>query len=296
MRPPGVSVSHGRYYLIRQNKWHPLTRVDQGEVALLEAFYRLTGETPLTMAGVLMAYLMDGTSDIRETTKAKYRQAIVTRLIPWCGHMPINTLTASHVAQYLEARRKAGASVAGNRERAALSSACNYGMRQGLLDVNPCHGVRRNKERPSRRYVEHAELVNVLDRAPPALYYLLSAAYLTGLRQSDLMALRKDHLTAEGIEVTESKTGKPRLVQWSPTLRQIINEAAVRSKRAEVFTTAKGLPWTVWGLQSAMRRLKPGFRFRDLRPKAETDAPGVLGHSGQMQERYRRRKAVRPVR
>jgi hypothetical protein len=51
--------------------------------------------------------------------------------------------------------------------------------------------VRRNKEKPSKRYVEHPELVPALDRANPALCQLMAAAYLTGLRQTDLMLMQK---------------------------------------------------------------------------------------------------------
>lgn len=294
-RPPGVTEKHGRYYLIRQNKWLPLTRTDEGEIALLERYYELTRDDPRTMAGVLLAYLKDGTSEIRAVTRHKYRQAIITRLIPWCGHMPLNAMKPGHVAQYLEARKKAKAATAGNRERAVLSSAFAFGMRRGWLDFNPCYGVKRNREKPSSRYVDHPELVAVLDRAPPELYFLMSAAYLTGARQTDLLTWTRKNITETGIEYVESKTGKPRLIGWTPTLRKIIRGALERSALASVFVTATGVPWTGWGLQSALRRFKPGFKFRELRPKAETDAPGTLGHVGQMQRAYSRRTTLKPV-
>lgn len=295
-RPPGVTVKHGRYYLIRRNKWLPLTRESEGEIALLEKFYELTRDDPRSMAGLLLAYLKDGTGEIREVTRLKYRQAVISRLIPWCGHMPIGTVKPSHVAQFLEGRKRAKASTAGNRERAVLSSAFAFGMRRGWVDFNPCYGVRRNKERPSKRYVEHHELVTALDRAPPELYHLLAAAYLTGARQTDLMGLTKRELTADGLEYMESKTGKLRRIAWTPTLRKIIRGALGRSERAQVFVSARGLPWTESGLQTALRRFKAGFQFRALRPKAETDAPGTIGHSGQMQRAYTRRVTLRPVR
>lgn len=294
-RPPGVTVKNGRYYLVRRNKWHALTRVDAGEIALLEAYYRLTRDDPRTMSALLMAYVADGTEELREITRLKYRQAIVSRLIPVFGNMPLGSVKPGHVSQYLERRKRAGAAVAGNREKAVLSSACAFAMRQGWLEFNPCYGTRRNRERPAVRYVEHAELAGQLDRAPPALYPLLAAAYLTGARQTDLIGWKRSNITERGIEYRESKTGKPRLIEWTPTLRKVMRAALERASGERVFTSARGLPWSVWGLQSALRRFKPGFRFRDLRPKAETDAPGTLGHAGQMQGRYMRRLTVRPV-
>jgi hypothetical protein len=294
--PPGVHEKHGRYYWVSRNKWHQLTRVDEGEIALLETYYALTRNDPRTMAGVMIAYLQEGMGELRPNTAKKYRQAIVSRLIPYCGHMLRNSMKPTHVAQFLEARKKAGAAVGGNRERAVLAAVCEFGMRQGWLDSNPCRGVARNTERPSTRYVEHDELVPALDRAPPGLYELLAAAYLTGLRQTDLRAMLKTQVKELGIEITESKTGKKRLIEWTPTLRRIIHAALARSKNDFVFTTTRGLPWSEWGLQSAMRRFDVGFTFRDLRPKAASDAPhNVLGHAAGMLGRYKRRERLKPV-
>src|SRR6185369_13009374 len=121
--------------------------------------------------------------------------------------------------------------------------------------------------------------------------------------------LKEDH-----IEWTESKTGKENSCPISKALRHCLNTAQAHreiiaarheamgrpEKAAEVrnqpfvFLTAHGLPWTVWGLQSALRRFKAGFQFRQLRPKAQTDSPdrNILGHVGQMRERYTRRRKL----
>ncbi|MEX2282250.1 MAG: hypothetical protein WEE89_07185 [Gemmatimonadota bacterium] len=87
-----------------------------------------------------------------------------------------------------------------------------------------------------------------------------------------------------------------RTVEWSPTLRKIIDSACERSPCEYVFVTHRGLPWGEWALQSAMRRFKPGFRFRDLRPKARSDSDhGILSHAPGMDGVYKRRSRVRPV-
>jgi hypothetical protein len=64
-----------------------------------------------------------------------------------------------------------------------------------------------------------------------------------------------------------------------------------------LFVGVSGKPFTEDGLQSAMKRLGPGFKFRELRPKAATDAKhNVLGHSAQMLSTYIRRTRIAPVR
>lgn len=297
---PGVTQKHGRYYWVSKNKWHPLTRVDEGEVALLEAYYELTRNDPNTMAGILMCYLKQGVPLLGEDTQKKYREYILTRLIPYCGHMLRETMTAGHVAQYLEQRKEAGAPIVANRERSALSSACEFAMRKGWLSNNPCRGVRRNKEVPSQHYVEHGELVPALDRAPVQIYHFLGVLYLTGARQKDLMVLRKTALTPEGIRIVESKTrkstGKVRTIKWSPVLRTLVSAACARSTTDFVFVNSDGEPWGVWALQSAMRRLGPDFTMRQLRSKAASDTEeNILSHDPGMLRVYKRRSVVRPV-
>lgn len=297
--PPGCTIKNGRYYLIRHNKWTGLTRVSDGEIAFWRAYYRLTSADPNSMAGILLAYLEHGAGELTPATQKKYEQAIVKRLIPYCGHMVPEDLTSSHVAQYLEERKAAGAAIGANRERAALSSACNYAMRKGWMQSNPCHGVRRNKERPSRRYVEHGELKTAIDKAPEELQDLLAVAYLTGARQNELRHMRRDQVGREELLIEESKTGKERRVEITPALRFFLERALVRSKVAGsgmLFTSRRGNPWGPWGVQSAMRRLRSGFRFRDLRPKAASDSPeNVLGHAQAMLSRYKRRTRLKPV-
>lgn len=294
--PPGVTEKHGRYYVVRKNKWHPLTRKELGEVALLEAYYELTKADPHNMAGVLLAFVKDGMGELKPPTQKDYRRIVVTRLIPFCGHMARNTLRPNHVAQYLETRKKEGSAVAGNRERACLSSACNFGMRQGWLEMNPCHGVRRNRETPSKVYVSNDALSGAIDRANECLQDLLAVAYLTGIRQTDLRLMKPEHVAAGRLRFIESKTGKHADYEITPTLKRFIDRALSRSGEF-LFTSPKGLPWSEWGLQSAMRRLKAGFQFRQLRPKAQTDAPdrNVIGHRGQMREVYTRGEKRRPV-
>lgn len=318
--PPGCTVKDGRFYAVIKNKWHGLSRVDDGDVDFWLAYYRLTRADPHTMAGILIAFIDEGMGELAEETREKYKDYIVSRLIPACGHFHRRDFNSSHVAQYLEARKKGGAPVAGNRERACLSSACEFAMRQGWLKLNPCRGVRRNRERPAKVYVEHKALTAAIDKAPFALANLIAVAYLWGARQTDLRNLTWAQIPPPEsqeayVHIDESKTRKERDHEITPTVRFFLERAsqhreavaAQHEKRGRlekaaaaraqpyVFLTARGLPWGKWALQSAMRRLEVDFAFRALRPKAETDKPGILGHTGQMQRRYTRRQKLRAV-
>lgn len=297
MLPPKVHQRHGRYFYVDKNKWHPLSRVDEGTTALYEHLQHFTSDTPATYGQLMALYIARALPELRPATQPEYIRIINSQLQPRFGYVRLNSLEPMHVAQFLEKRKSEGAAVGGNRERAVLGSVITWGMRFGWCASNPCHGVRRNREAPSRRYVTDAELKGVIDRASPALQDLLAAAFLTGLRQGDLRILKRENITAKGIELRQSKDGKLREMPWSLALKYFIDRALARSKTEFVFVGEKGRPWSMDGLQSAMRRLDPGFRFRELRPKAASDAAhNVLGHSAQMLATYIRRTVVKPVR
>jgi integrase len=212
-----------------------------------------------------------------------------------------------------------------------MSSVFEHAMSEGRATHNPWRGVRRSKERPSRKYVEHEPLVSALDRAPPELYALMGAAYLTGIRQTDLRLAKWDQVKGAVLHVIESKTGKPNEHEITPTVRLLLDKAREntesiakrydaaaemherlsqykraemrRAKAAEVrsspfiFLSRRGKPWSESGLGSALQRFDAGFQFRQLRPKAQTDRPDkdVLGHSGQMRERYHKKRKLSAV-
>ncbi len=297
MLPPKVHIRHGRYFYVHKNKWNPLSRVDEGPSALYTALQEWTSDRPATYGQLMILYISRALNDLRLATRPEYLRIINVRLQHHFGHMILNTLDSSAVAQYLEMRKQEGAAVGGNRERAVLGSIISWGMRFGWCQFNPCHGVRRNRETPSRRYVTNDELRDVLDRAPEPLADLIAVAYLTGLRQGDLRLLERRNVTAKGIELRQSKDGKLRVIEWSPALRHFTERALARSAGPFVFVGTRGKPFTMDGLQSALRRLNAGFRFRELRPKAASDADhNVLGHDAQMLTRYVRAQRLKPVR
>jgi integrase len=314
--PKKVHTKNGRYYYVHANKWHQLTRVEDGTPALYRALQKFTVERPATYGQVMIKYIGEALPELKPASQPEYERIISTRLQHHFGSMILNTLKPSHVAQYLELRKREGAPVGGNRERAVLGSVCSWAMRFGWLEFNPCHGVRRNRETPSRVYVTDVAFREAFDRASPALQDLTAVALLTGLRQTDLRLMKLEAVTKDGLSLRQSKDGKLRLIEWSEALRFFVNRAWDRSQNPPqrkarfkghepaprlpsdfLFVSEQYRPWSVDGLQSAMRRWKPGFQFRAIRPKAASDAEhNVLGHDAQMLARYVRAQRLKPVR
>ncbi len=309
MKPPrGVVLKHGRYYVVRKKRWIPLSRADEGERALAKAIAELTTDTaPRTIGELLIEYRREGMKELAVATRREYERMVDGELATVFGKMRIDALTTSLVAQHLERGKRESRAIAVNRERAVLSAAYEFGLRRGFVQANPCRGVRRNTERPRARYVTNAELRRLIVRSPVQFRDLIWCAYLTGMRLTDLVGMRRESLTAEGIEVTESKTGKRRLHEWTPLLRLVTARAmrradalAIRRRRPVapwVLTNRLGQRWTQWAVSSEMGRQAPGFKFRDIRPKAASDHPeNILGHTGQMLTRYVRRERLPTLR
>ncbi len=316
--PKSVYPRGGRYYKVVRGKWIALTPVADGLRALRAALLELPAEQePKTVGELLPRYLAE--AEITERTRDEYRRICEARLMHHFGRAAIGAVTRMHVAQYLEKRRKDGHGPMGNRERAVLSSAYAFAMRKGWASENPCHGVRRNTEKRRSRYVTDAEFLTAFEAAPVPLQDVLAIALLTGSRQGDLRKLRREDLRPDGIYILEGKTagttGKRRLVAWSDALRYFVRRAlerqaavaakgmdAARHRRVRpvsdyVLTNKFNEPWTMAGLQTAIKRMGVDWHFHDIRAKAASDAGhNILGHGAQMLGVYVREQKVAALR
>jgi integrase len=268
--------------------WKKLARLAEGEDAVWRAYREAVEPSPATVQGVTTLWL-GAEHGLREGTLREYRR-MLNRLLPVFGSMAVGAVQSRHIAMYLEMR----GNVAANREISALSSVYEWSLRQGWVSHNPCRGVRRNKERPRTRYIRDEEWEHALQVAPPYLENLMEAAYLTGLRQGDLVRLQRSHVQEKGIFLPEgdSKTEKVLLIRWSDRLRHVVGKAIAHSECEYIFTNAHGQRWRTWALQSAIRRQQWGFTFHDIRAKAESDHAEGLG----LLSRYKRAREVEPTR
>lgn len=296
---PGVNEKDGRYYKIIKNKWLGLSRIDEGVTALYRALYELDPLKPGTIGELINIYRALGMDHLKPATQKDYHN-ILNRLLHHFGRMRIGTLKTNQVAHFLEHRKRQGkGGVRANREVAVLSAVHEFGLRQMYVEFNPCRGSARNRERPKKRVVSDADFLAVFERANEPFQDLIAAAYLSGVRQTDLISWRRSvHLKPHGIEYVQSKTGKAHTVEWSSALKFFVDRSIARYPDENlVFTNTRGQPWTVSGIASQIARLKSPWCFKDLRAKAQTDSPhSVLGHGAALEAVYRKELRTKPVR
>jgi site-specific recombinase XerD len=296
---PGVVEKDGRYYKVIQNKWHKLSRIDEGEAALYRALYELDPLRPGTIGELISVYRAVGMDELRPATRKDYLN-ILNRLDHHFGKMVIGTLKTNQCAHFLETRRKRGrGAIRANREMAVLSAVHEFGLRNRYVEFNPCRGMSRNTEKPRKRAVKDAEFLEVFNRVNEPFQDLIAAAYLSGVRQTDVIAWsRTRNLRPEGIVYTQSKTGKSHTVEWSDALRYFVRRAMERFPDIDlVFANTQGKPWTTSGIASQIKRLNCTWCFKDLRAKAQSDSPhSVLGHGAALEALYRKELRTKPVR
>ena len=251
-------------------------------------------------------------------TVRDYAESLEYRIIPAFGAMKPRDFRPTHAAQYLRRARDERRAVRANREIAALASAFNFGLAMGVVESNPCRGVRRNKERPRSRAVSIEEINALLSVAAERgvasqmVAMIAVTVALTGRRRSEILELERSAITAEGIETEDAKTkrfGDRRyLVEWSPLLRQVVGRAQeLRKSEKFVFPARSGRPYTDSGFKTERNKLirayeaKIGERFwaHDLRALYVSEMldrgidPQTHRNEGTMRRVYDRRRVIK---
>jgi integrase len=235
----------------------------------------------------------------------------IARLTKVFGEMRIRDFKPIHAYQYRD-KRGANAPTVANRELEVLSHAFTKAIEWGYREDHPMmDGKFRKLSTPPRtRYVEDWEVVEALSVTPRrkrgslhAIRAYIKVKLLTGLRRGDLLRLRTVDLQEDGIHVqprkTASTTGKKLIIEWTPALRQAVDEArAARpvdiapwifcTKRGDCYVKEDGSAssWdSMW--QRFLDRVlsetevKERFTEHDLRAKCASDAD-TLAHAQQL--------------
>ena len=246
-----------------------------------------------------------------ERTKAEYTRQLREggRIMELFGAGPIDQIKPRHIAAFLDQHP---APISANREVSVISQVMQQAIREGLIEVNPCLGVRRMPERKRRRYVTDEEFLAIRDQALPSVQIAMDIAYLTGLRLSDVLALRAEDARDGYLHAREGKTRQRVRFELTDALKEAVGRSGlhigpvVHTKQTK---TSGVRAYTPSGFETIWRRAKlaaklPDVRFHDIRAKHATDrdeaglnAQLALGHAdGATTARYIRHELGRVVR
>lgn len=274
-----------------------------------------------TFAVALDAYLGELGARLKKGKIAKatvddyHKHAAVVRKV-W-GHVRIVDIDAPAIVNWrnLDGAKSA---VQFNHRRTIMLEAFKVAIERGMSPgPNPVLMV-HPLEKPVRdRAVSDADVNAVLVLADKAIQAAAVLAVYTGLRQGDILAMKKANFDESGLTVmpskTRKKTRKAMHFPWSPGLRQACELAQRKVTKIDGFwlTTRDGSPYTSDGFRSMWQRamakaLKANpdmerFTFHDLRAKAGTETTNwqLLGHMDQKTHSRvydRKPRSVKPTR
>lgn len=176
-----------------------------------------SGSTAINIDGLLRMYLVAKASEqqmgIQHALSVRSiadSQTHATSLGLVFGNMLPGELSSRHVAMYLKKRTRKGTTVPAptraNREISTLSSAFSWAMGQGLVNTNPCYGVRRNPESSDTHAPTEEEVRAVQSVASDKWKNIIQLALLTGQRAPELRELKWVDVLDSGIYFRPTKT------------------------------------------------------------------------------------------
>lgn len=229
----------------------------------------------------------------------------------------IHQLEPKDAYKYMDLVSEKHGKTSSNRDYEVLSHCLSKAVEWGLIKVNPVKGqVRKQSIPPRKRYVTDDELTKALVFATPQLKLYIEFKLMTSLRRGDILRIKQEDITAEGIYIMTSKTEVPLIFNWTDDLRKIITEINNLQHKSSnyLFPNRKGECYqndetgkangfdSLW--QRFMKKVvKSGvvrFQERDLRAKSASDdasleaASSRLGHTekGITKRVYRRKPEI----
>lgn len=205
------------------------------------------------------------------------------------GDLSLATWTPQLVAKWQDKRGKESPVVC-NREKSYLSRVFAWGLLRGHCASNPAAGVPRLKEHARTRYVTDEELASFAAYCadhPSGVYLvpIMELAYLLRARTAEILDLRAEQMTAEGVLLKRRKGSRDTLSSWSPRLKAAVDAAQAakrergvisawlfagkdrgRLKESTVQTAFQRL-MREWSVQSETQR----WSLHDLKAKGITD-------------------------
>jgi integrase len=180
-----------------------------------------------------------------------------------------------------------GSGVLANRTRGLISKIFNFGIRRGIVELNPAQGVENPGQEHQRDRVlsedETRALWHALDSERPKIAAIFRLALLTAQRRGEVLGMRWDELDLEGawwtIPAERSKNGLAHRVPLGPRAFAILRELQNPPPGPiQVFPGSKG-GQPIANIKKPMRRLiqrsEVDFRFHDLRRTAASLMTGL---------------------
>lgn len=290
--PVGLHVDRWGSYYYRGTKTADRRYVSFGKVTrevAIKRWVELTTLPPEAEAGTvaeLIDLFLANLTDVADKTRENYEFHCGKLKARWGDRRYAVTandaarggaLRAFDISTYIAKARKAGrGAVSAGAAVGVLSIVFSRAREAGLVEYNPCQGVRRPQAKKLVNLPTLDEILAVQQRAGPRMALMVELAWRTGMRQTDILRLQVQDVAAQ-MHVTQHKTKMQQDWTMTPELVTLFAAAAKlpgRNRSMFVFPQRNGKPLSAKGLASEWRplRMECGFQFRAIRKWAINEA------------------------
>lgn len=301
--PACIYLKSGSYYLVKGNKWHNLGKDLAG--ALKEYASRMASEGD-TMPALLERYLLS--VKVAKNTLLSYKGAVKKLSEIFAEYSP-QQVTAISVQQVIQHYKDHPGTA--NILRSVLIGAFDLAFSEQKVDRNVARDTRPLKVARRTRYLTDEEFNAIRTHASPLVKCLMDFLYLTGQRIGDALKIRLSDISPSGIYIEQQKTKHRMVIQMTPELQGVINEAKNLNQSVKgmtLFHKRDGQPYLYDYIRTEFNKAAKlagvqDARMHDIRAKTGTDADkngmdsmALLGHKSESSHnRYLRSKEIPTV-
>lgn len=285
--PRRVYEKHGAFYFVTPAaKWIRLCPVADGLPAMYRALARLTDQEASSqrMPAVIARWMESKRPDWSDGHAADQDRIAKHMGARFADFLPSDVSTPI-CAQYLKAL--ASKPRTHNQHRSMLSQVLAFAAVEGLREGhNPVDNIAQKKLAQRIRVVTDDEVkamkasALLQSRNGEALARMIDLAMITGQRIGDLINIRWQDVTDQGIVIVQGKgQGRVRLlIEWSPALRAVVAACADGTEKiGHLLKTQSGHGYRYAGIRSAWDRAceRAGIEdlhIHDLRGRSGVDA------------------------
>lgn len=241
------------------------------------------------------------------STRKQY-ESVATKVREFFKGAMLSAITPAHIAIWMDNHPS---NVQANTGKAIINNVFTAAVRHGLVNANPAKQISNNAVGKRDRLITDQEYAAIYEQAQPHVQIIMDIGYMTGSRIQDILDIKLQDISQDGIAIRQGKTKKKMQFSASVALDAAISRAKalprpVRGMHLLCDHGGKPYPyatfWRHW-TDAVTKSGVEGVHFHDIRAKAATDAKDLgldyqklLGHTTQaMSDKYIRSKEVSRV-
>jgi len=266
----------------RKQKWYALTRVDEGDAALLKKVAELIGETPKrhgNMVPLIAEFRAVHFKTLTFDVKKEYERmfGVIGKAF---AEFDVHQVGPGDVIKFLN-DNFAGKHTAKGHYKARLStffSWCVLNQERTGVRINPCREIKLKAPPKSRGKMNAAVYWRIYDALSPMGQCFIELMYLTRQRPTEIRLLRESQIGAERIHFrptkTEESSGEEVDVLITPEIQAALDRA--RSLRPG----ARSRSSTDTGIRSSSKRATATNTPRTGSTRSGGTRASLRGHAG----------------